>query len=438
MGATLVVALLAMLAACTGMPGSESKPGTAPPAPSAPAAAPAAPAAPAPAVTPTPAPSPSPVAASPAPPAPPPPPPILPFDDAVLAAATNLLDKAQLPPGDRYPLVIDPLIDGVTGMQTHTTQAMGTRITQLINSRYPRYEVRDFNAANVQQGPLVLIGTFTGVNQQRKTEGMREAYRICLALADLKTGRLVSKGLAFARPEGVDPTPLAFFVDAPAVAEDGATLGYIRTCQGPKTGDPINPLYIDRIVTAATIAEAIDAYNDRKFADALKLYETARAAPGGEQLRVYTGLYLTNLRLGRTPQAASAFGDIVEQGLTTKRLGVKFLFRPGTAALWTDPRAGPVPYPLWIDEIARHAANRQSCIEVVGHTSPTGPEPLNERLSLLRAEVIRTQLQREEPGLQKRLIANGVGSRETLVGNGRDDASDALDRRVELKVIGGC
>ena len=33
------------------------------------------------------------------------------------------------------------------------------------------------------------------------------------------------------------------------------------------------------------------------------------------------------------------------------------------------------------------------------------------------------------------LIANGAGSRETMVGNKRDDASDALDRRVEFKVI---
>jgi len=34
------------------------------------------------------------------------------------------------------------------------------------------------------------------------------------------------------------------------------------------------------------------------------------------------------------------------------------------------------------------------------------------------------------------MIANGVASRQTMVGNGRDDASDALDRRVEFRVIG--
>ena len=73
---------------------------------------------------------------------------------------------------------------------------------------------------------------------------------------------------------------------------------------------------------------------------------------------------------------------------------------------------------------------------MTGHTSPTGPEPLNERLSLLRAEFVKARLEGAAPKLAKRMIANGVGSRQTMVGTGRDDASDALDRRVEFKVIG--
>ena len=73
---------------------------------------------------------------------------------------------------------------------------------------------------------------------------------------------------------------------------------------------------------------------------------------------------------------------------------------------------------------------------MVGHSSNTGPAPLNERLSLLRAEYVKGQLARTASGLDKRLIAQGAGSRELMVGNKRDDASDALDRRVEFKVIG--
>lgn len=443
----LVLAMLASLSlgACqmlqrpTATSGATSP--TAAPAPS-PSAAPAAPpvAAPAPvaAAASTPAPVASVAAAAVAAPAPPPPPPILPYEEAVLSAANNLLGKAQLPAGGtaRHAVVIDPLVDGMTGSQTATTRAMGDRLVALIREKYPQYEVQPFNTLSVSKSPLVLIGTFTGVNKERKTEGTREAYRICFALADLKSGKLVSKGLAFARPEGVDPTPTAPFRDAPAWTEDPATLGYIRTCQGTRAGDPIHPMYVDRILAASMLSEAMDAYSAGRYADALALYETVARAPAGHQMRTYTGLYLTNWRLGRREAATQAFGQVVDQGLEAKRLGVKFLFRPGSVAFFNDPRAVPTPYPMWLGELSAQAAKRQSCLEVVGHTSPTGPEPVNERLSLLRAEYVKGQIERIAPQLRQRLIANGVGSRQTLIGNGRDDASDALDRRVEFKVVG--
>lgn len=381
------------------------------------------------------------VAAAPAPPAPPPappapPPPILPFDDAVVNAATMLLANAALPAAPpTLPVVIDPLIDGVTGAQSRATQLMGNRLTTLIRDKYPRLDVQKFNAANVAKNPLVLIGTFTGVNGQRQTTGRREAYRICLALADLATGKLVGKGLAFAQMEGVDNAPLAYFQDAPAWVEDPSTLGYIRTCQGTRAGDPINPAYLGRIRVATTISEAIEAYDRRHYREALGMFESAAQVPEGRQLRVYNGIYLANWKLGRRDGAAQAFGNLVDYGLESKKLAMSFLFRPGSTSFVADPKVSGA-YSLWIKEIGARVAKSSACLEILGNTSATGPEPLNERLSLLRAETLKSQLERQQPVLRERTIANGVGSRATLVGNGRDDATDALDRRVEFKVIG--
>lgn len=362
------------------------------------------------------------------------------YEKAVLSAATALLGNAKLPPEgtparQRYAVVIDPLVDGMTGAQSVATQSMGARLTRLMREQYPQYEVQPFSAGNVAKSPFVLIGTFTGINAQRQTTGQREAYRICLALADLRSGKLVSKGLAFALPEGVDPTPLAFFRDAPAWVEDPATQGYIKTCQGTKAGDPINPLYLDRILAATQIAEATDAYNAGRYRDALDLYSGALATPAGNQLRVHNGIYLANWKLGRRAESQAAFAKIVDFGIKQRRLAVKFLFRPGSTAFLPDPKVSG-PYPVWLKTIASRTAESTACLEITGHTSPTGPEPLNERLSQLRAEVVRNHLARDAPPLAKRLIANGMGSRQTMIGNGRDDATDALDRRVEFKVIG--
>ncbi|UCV21676.1 OmpA family protein [Ferribacterium limneticum] len=368
------------------------------------------------------------------------PPPTQAYDKAVLSAATALFKNAKLPaegmPAQaKYAVVIDPLIDGMTGTQSVATQAMGLRLANMMREQYPQFDVKAFSAANVARSPLVLIGTFTGVNAERKTAGPREAYRICLALADLRSGKLVSKGLAFALPDGVDPTPLAFFRDAPAWSEDPATEGYIKTCQGTKAGDPINPLYLDRIIAASLVAEAIAAYDAGRYQEALELYGNALATPAGNQFRVHNGIYLAHWKLGHRQQAAAAFGKIVDYGLEHRRLAVKFLFRPGSTAFVNDPKLSG-PYPVWLKTIAQRTSGAGSCLEVTGHTSPTGPEPLNERLSLLRAEFVKARLEGAAPKLAKRMIANGVGSRQTMVGNGRDDASDALDRRVEFKVIG--
>ncbi len=360
--------------------------------------------------------------------------PIQAFDDAVLSAANKLLANAPPPTTtERMPLVIDPLIDGVTGAQTQASRSMGERLAALIHERHPQFEVLPFNATSVARSPLILLGTLTGVNQERKAEGRREAYRIWFTLADLKSGKIVSKGMAFSTTDGVDTTPTAYFRDNPVWAQDPATQGYLGTCQGSKAGDAISPLYLEKLAAAAWLAEAIAAYDAGQYQQALSYYQGAAQLPAGQQLRTYAGLYLTHLKLGQSQAAMQAFGQMVDHGLEQKKLSLKFLFRPGSTAFMSDANAKL--YPLWLTEVSRRSQTRQACLQVTGHTSATGPEPVNERLSLLRAEFIKGEIKRREPSLAPRLIAAGMGSRETLIGNGRDNESDALDRRVEFVVL---
>jgi hypothetical protein len=406
------------------------------PAPGAPAAAPSAvpvppgaPARPATAIPGTPVAPVAPAAAA-APPVP-----VLPFDTALANAANALFSKALLPAGEQpVELVIDPLIDGVSGAQSTASHVMEKRLIELVQKSYPRFKLQPFTTATLDRAPVVLVGTFTAINNAGEATGARDAYRICLALADLRSKTVISKGFAKALPDGVDATPTPSFADNPIWAEDASTTSYIKTCQGTKAGDPLNPIYAERIGTASLISEGIVEYDNKRYREALAFYRTAQRLPGGDQLRVHNGIYLANWKLNRADDATQSFGNVVAYGLKSNKLAVRLLFRPGSTQFFGDEQIS-APYPMWLKQIAARAAQSNTCLEIIGHTSPTGPAAVNERLSILRAQTIKTTLEQSDPRLNGRLIANGMGPREVLIGTGKDDASDALDRRVEFKVL---
>jgi outer membrane protein OmpA-like peptidoglycan-associated protein len=333
--------------------------------------------------------------------------------------------------------VIDPLVDGMTGYQSTATQTIQDRILGVARRDFPQYSVQRITASSLNAQPRVLVGTFTPVNAQMKTSGQREAYRFCLVMLDLKTGKIIAKSVARASIDGPDSSPTTVFNDSPVWSDDPGVQSYIATCQASKVGDPIKPEYLDGLLAAALISEADDAYNEGHYAEALDLFTTARKSPEGEQLRVYNGIYLAQTKLGHAAPAAAAFRELVDYGLRRKRLAVKFLFRPGSVR-YSNESALSASYGMWLQQIAAEAVATQTCLQITGHTSPTGPAALNDSLSLIRAEYVQSRLEGDEATLKKRTVAVGVGSRENLIGTGKDDASDMLDRRVELKPIEPC
>lgn len=362
-----------------------------------------------------------------------PPTPPVPYPEAIEKAANLVLANAQLPEGTgKVGLVIDPLIDGASGAESVETQTMEKRIIELAKAKYPRYEILPFTTESLAKSPLLLIGTFTALDNPAQ-KGVKDNYRICLTMVDLNTRKVVSKGRQFAKVEGIKTDPTAFYNDSPVFTKDTATDAYIKSCQTTWYGDAVQQVYVDRLATSTLVTAAIKAYDGRRYKEALDIYNKAAVAPGGDQLRVYNGIYLSHLKLNQRAEAATAFGKLVDYGLTNERLGVKFLFQKNATQYAASRNQ---PYDLWLKQIADRAkAKAGVCLEVVGHTSPTGPVALNDRLSLRRAEYVRNRLSAEAGILADRVIATGVGSRENLIGTGKDDASDALDRRVEFRIV---
>jgi len=367
----------------------------------------------------------------------PPPKEALAFEDAVDRLTVALFARAKLDANEAAgrTLVIDPLIDRATGNQAVATQSMEGRMTEVVRQRFQGIQPQPFTAASLDARPLILVGSITPVAAPGvipPTNAPTQTYRIWAALADLRTNRIVSHETAWVRADGVDMTPTPFFRDSPSWIADRSQAAYIKTCAG-NPGDPVDPAYLNGLRAAAAIADGVKAYDAGRYGDALMLYARAQGQPSGDQLRVYNGLYLANAALGRSAAAEQAFGTLVEYGLERGKLAVKFVFRPNSTEFWPD-RAVSGPYPMWLRQIASHAATAPECLRLVGHTSPTGPAPLNQELSLGRANYVRNALIARARPLANRTGTEGRGSAEPLIGSGRDDATDVLDRRVEFEV----
>jgi outer membrane protein OmpA-like peptidoglycan-associated protein len=267
---------------------------------------------------------------------------------------------------------------------------------------------------------------------QAQAGDSRSGFKINVSLTDLRSGFVIAQAVARVRPTGVDETPNKFFRDSPAISKDRAVEGQIKTAQ-TRVGAEADGLYLARLPVGALIAEADKHYEGGRCEDALKFYEAAAARPEGQQLHVLNGVYLCQTQLGRQDAAETAFGRIVSLGLATNNLSVKLLFRPGSTELIADPKIS-ASYTMWLRQIAKETAAAKVCMYVVGHTSKTGSEQVNDRLSLQRGAAIQRSLETIAPVIVGRLQPVGMGFRENVVGTGSDDLRYALDRRVEFKV----
>ncbi len=357
----------------------------------------------------------------------------LPFNEAVDVATDGLVKQTQNLPAflakmAKRGVVVDPMLDGASGQQTAATRLLEQRSTDRMKSNYAVFDLLPFDNASLAKAQYLLTGTMT--REQAAGAGV---FLLNLALTDLKTGNVVAQSSARARDDGLDTSPTPYYRDSPIVVRDSVVDGYIRTC-ATAPGQRADPTYFQRVSTATLISDATATYDGEKYDEALGKYQKALSSPSGEQLRVYNGIYLSNWKLGKTAEAEQAFGKVVEYGIANNTLGVKFLFNPGSTVFWSDPKVSG-PYSIWLRQIARQATAAKVCMDVVGHTSRTGSEPFNEKLSLNRAAYIKQRLEVESRDLATRTRAQGVGFRQNIVGTGTDDVRDALDRRVEFKIV---
>ena len=325
-------------------------------------------------------------------------------------------------------IVINNTLEGSAGQQTVGTRQLDMRLLQLLQLKQQTHEVALLDTENIKKASILVTGTLTPVSAKAGNVDLR----INLSLTDLNSGFVIAQAQARVRPTGVDETPTQLFRESPAMSKDRTVDGQIRTAQTAPGGEA-DGVYLARLPVSALIGEGEKRYEAGQCNEALKYYESAAARPEGKQLRVLNAIYLCQMQLGQTSAAEQAFGRIVSLGLATNNLSVKFYFKPGSTDFIADAKI-TAAYGMWLRQIARETSNAKLCLRIIGHTSKTGSEQVNDRLSMQRAVSIQRRLEGYNADINGKLQSVGMGFRENIVGSGTDDLRDAPDRRVEFKV----
>jgi len=235
------------------------------------------------------------------------------------------------------------------------------------------------------------------------------------------------------KDKNLDMSPVSVYQDSPVFLNDHYNDGLIATTRTP-AGKPADKTYFNQFAVAALVAEAQEAYSGNDAKKALSLYQQAESMPDGKLLKVYTGMYVSYLKAGDLAGAENTFGQLVSVALAENNLSIRFLFAVNSTEFITDPRFTQ-QYRIWTKQLGKQLSGGKACLDVIGHCSKTGSEAYNQRLSLQRAETVRALMQKDSAESASMTRAVGKGYSENLVGSGTDDERDAIDRRVEFKVI---
>jgi hypothetical protein len=99
---------------------------------------------------------------------------------AVLDSFGSLLSLVELPgPGEKQILLVEPIVDGRSGMQSIATRRIEAKLADLARRKYPYFTLQPLTVPQLEKSPIVLFGTLTAVNAAGHPEGNREAYRMC-------------------------------------------------------------------------------------------------------------------------------------------------------------------------------------------------------------------------------------------------------------------
>lgn len=357
------------------------------------------------------------------------------FDQAVRSLTFDLFaqifNKSDIPGlAASANFVADSIINADTGDEMALQKNVLRLIQSTVAENFPKYNVAGMDLNNLDLADYVI----TGILQNEKfNNSLEKIPRLYMSAVQKSTGQIVAHSEAWGSNQNVDFRANALYSDSPMYLKDKRINALIATAKAT-AGSEADREYFDNLTTSALLHEAAAVYDMGNYQLALGLFAKAAERQDGMVMKTFAGLYESFLKLNQLNKAEDAFGKLTELGIQNGNISVKFLFTVNKTAFSGDS-SKLSEYGIWLRQISQKIADSNSCMQILGHASHSGNADYNKKLSLKRAAEIRKKLETETVGVAEKTFAIGRGFEENIIGSGTNDESDAIDRRVEFKVV---
>lgn len=336
------------------------------------------------------------------------------------------LEKTGTPWNTRH-IVVGDFVNLQTAEMTNSGHDLHAMLLIDLRQSLPGMKVSELTS----EAKLDEAIAIQGITQYMPNRGGGDAaswFKVTITATDLMHQRKIGETAVFVNARYFDPIPSKFFRDSPMY------LTGVRHKErlASMSGDIRKIRSI--LQTDAFIADAMSEYEKGNYNVSEGKFKAIVNMGDKSNLIALSGLYQSLIRQNKKAEAEVAFANLAREAIAEDNLSVKFLFRVRSKEFRDDGDL-ETQYAIWIRQIAKTVYESGKCLNINGHASKSGKAEFNDRLSLHRAQWIKDLMTSVEPRLNKRLYPQGKGYRENIIGSGTDNALDAIDRRVDFKIV---
>jgi outer membrane protein OmpA-like peptidoglycan-associated protein len=337
----------------------------------------------------------------------------------------NMLNKVVINPLTKQrqlkKIVIDPFFDTDSGYPVKINPRINAILSGEIAKRFA--VIGEMAPDNLEISEYVLTGM---VSLGEAEQGTGRDYKVYAAVFEKSSG--VVHASSEVHVGNFDTTPMDIYQDSPVYLKGQNYEAHVSSVK-KKQNETVTKQYHEKLSAKSMRVKGDSLYEQKDYNQSLTYYSKAEA---GQDLEILNGLFTNLVRQGRLEEAGPVYGNLLRASIDeTNEVASKITFGPNAKA----PLAGKAGvYNIYVKQIAKLVGSLPNCrVKIVGHSSRTGSEVYNEKLSLQRALTIQKQMTVYAPQVSARCEALGRGFHDNIVGTGADDITDEIDRRVEFK-----